>query len=72
MTNLEFMRHLHKQCHFQTREGKRAGVASGSELRRWFDNGAVVINGVKAKHDDFVDFPIKSFILFPKNPITLF
>ena len=72
MNALMFLRDLHKTCHFQTREGKLTGDASSSELRRWFQNGAVVVNGEKVSWDEEMDFPIFSFVLFPKNPVTLF
>ena len=71
MNALMFLRDLHKVCHFQTREGKRVGEASGSELKRWLQNGAVVVNGEKVAWDEEMDFLIFSFVLFPKHPVTL-
>ena len=65
------MRDLHEACHFQTREGKRTGSASASELKRWLQNAAVVVNGEKVAWDEEMDFPIFSFVLFPSNPVTL-
>ena len=62
---------LNKICHFQTREGKRVGPVSNSELRRWIQNGAIEINGEKVQVNEEIDFPINSVILFPKNKITL-
>ncbi len=67
----QFLRELHEVCHFQTREGKKVGRASSSELKRWIQNRAVVVNGEPVAWDEPVDFPIFSFVLFPKNPITL-
>lgn len=67
-----FLRELHKTCHFQTREGRLCGEASASELKRWLQNGAVVVNGEKVAWDEPMDFPIFSYVLFPKKPVTLF
>jgi len=71
MKALDLLETLHEQCHFQTREGKKVGVASKSELRRWFNNGAVIINGAKASMNDELTMPVKSLVLFPKHPVTL-
>ena len=67
-----FMRDLHKQCKFQTREGKKHGVASSSEIKRWLQNGAVKCNGERLDWNEEMDFPIFSFVIFPKNPVTLY
>lgn len=66
-----FLRELHKVCHFQTKEGKCYGDASSSELKRWCQNGALVINGEKVAWDEELDFPMFSVVLFPKNKVTL-
>lgn len=71
MTAWEFLRLLHKDCCFQTREGKKVGRASTSELKRWFNNKAVIIDGVAARWDQEMVFPVQSFVLFPNNPVTL-
>ena len=67
----QFLRELHEVCQFQTREGKKIGKASASELKRWLQNGAVVANGEKLAWDEEMDFPLFSFVLFPKRPVTL-
>lgn len=67
----EYLRDVNKLCHFQTREGKRVGAVSNSELKRWCQNKAVIINGESVAWDEKIDFPIFSVVLFPKNPITL-
>lgn len=67
-----FLRELHKICHFQTREGKLTGDASASELKRWLQNGAVIVNGDKIDWNEEMDFPIFSFVLFPKKPVILY
>lgn len=71
MNAWQFLRDLHGVCSFQTREGKKVGKASASELKRWVQNGALVINGEKVAWDEEIDFPISSVVLFPKNPVTL-
>ena len=71
MNALGFLLDLHKVCHFHSREGRK-GDASKSEIRRWFLNGAVVVNGEKVAWGEELEFVIFSFVLFPKNPVTLF
>lgn len=67
----QLLKDLHEVCHFQTREGKCVGKASSSELKCWCMNKAVLINGEQVAWDEEIDFPIFSFVLFPKNRITL-
>ena len=67
ITAWEFMMDLHKVCHFQTKEGKKTGKASNSELKRWLRNGVVQCNGENLEWDEPMDFPINSMILFPNN-----
>jgi hypothetical protein len=62
---------LHDVCHFQTREGKRVGRASNSELKRWCQNKALIINGETVDWNEPMDFPMFSVVLFPKSPVTL-
>lgn len=71
MTVLDLLRDLHSVCHFQTREGKKVGRASASELKRWIQNKALIINGEQVTFDELIDFPIISVVLFPKHKITL-
>ena len=71
MTALEFLRELHRVCHFQTREGGKVGKASGRELERWFANRAIILDGKPASKDTPVAFPITSLVLFPRHPVTL-
>lgn len=42
-------------------------VASGSEVRRWLKNKAVLINGQTPGPEDEVSFPINQLIFFPKS-----
>lgn len=69
-TAWQFMLELNTVCHFTGRE--RKGKASNSEIKRWLQNQAVVINGEKVRWDEPIDFPISSVVLFPKKPVTLF
>jgi len=71
ITFWDFLKNLNTVCKFQTREGKRVGAVSNSELKRWCQNKALVINGEPVAFDELVDFPIFSVVLFPKNKITL-
>lgn len=71
MTSIQFLTNLHQVCSFQTREGKKVGKASTSELRRWIQNKALLINGETVEINESIDFPVFSVVLFPKNPVTL-
>jgi len=71
MTAYNFLRDLHSTCSFQTREGKKYGRASYSELRRWIVNKALIVNGETVEPDEPLDFPIFSVVLFPKHSVTL-
>jgi len=71
MTAWEFLRSLHNVCSFQTREGKKVGKASSSELKRWIQNKALIINSETVEWNEQIDFEVFSVVLFPKNPITL-
>ena len=42
-------------------------IASNSELRRWINQGAILFNGESMKHDEPLDFPLFSVVLFPKS-----
>lgn len=67
MNAWKFLCSLHQVCKFQTKEGKKVGTASGSELKRWCQNNALQINGESMKWDEEIDFPVFSVVLFPKN-----
>ena len=71
MKAIQFLTNLHEVCSFQTREGKKVGKASTSELRRWIQNKALLINGETVEVNEEIDFPVFSVVLFPKNPVTL-
>lgn len=70
MTCWDFLKELNQVCHFMSRE--RTGKATNSEMKRWLQNNSVIINGVRPKFDDPVDFPVTQMVLFPKkNRVTL-
>lgn len=71
MNAWEFLRGLHEVCNFQTKEGKKVGKASSSELKRWIQNKALLVNGEPVEWDEQMDFPMWSVVLFPKHPVTL-
>lgn len=63
------MRELHDEAPFQTKEGKKVGSASYGELKRWLMNKAVLVNGETVEWNEPMDFPIISFVLFPKSKL---
>jgi hypothetical protein len=67
-TGWQFMMRL-SQLHrgFCSKEGNKVSRASNSELKRWVQNNALLINGEFVKWDEPIDFPICSIVLFPKN-----
>lgn len=71
ITAIQFLTNLHEDCSFQTREGKKVGKASNSELRRWIQNKALLINGETVEVNEKIDFLVFSVVLFPKKPVTL-
>lgn len=46
---------------------KPCTIVSNAELRRWIQNGSVLINQEKAAWDEEIDFPILSLVFFPKS-----
>lgn len=67
MTCYEWLVDLHKICNFQTKEGKKVGRASNSELRRWISNKALMVDGIRVGVDDEFPTSPSSVVLFPKN-----
>jgi len=63
----ELLLNLNEVCYFQTREGKKVGQASNSELKRWCKNQAVRINGIIRKWDEEIPDNIESMTLFTKH-----
>lgn len=46
---------------------KPCSLASNGELRRWMDNGSVLINGERVTWNEEIDFPVCSLVFFPKS-----
>jgi len=76
-TALDYMCYLrkHNLCPASRTKGKEAIAKTGnrattSELIRWLNEGAFLINGVKPKRDDMIVFPIIELVFFPKNDNT--
>ena len=67
MTAWEFLRDLNTVCHFQTREGKKVGAASNSELKRWIQNKALIINDSAVLWDEPIPFHLHKVTLFSKE-----
>jgi hypothetical protein len=61
-----WLKDLHSLCRFMSIEvpGK---VASNSELRRWIEQGSLIMNAERVMPDELLDFPLISVVLFPKS-----
>lgn len=70
-TAWNFLKELHSVMHFQSREGAKRDKASSSELKRWIQNKAFIINGETVTPEELIDFPVFSVVLFPKNKVTI-
>lgn len=70
-TAWNFLKELHSVMHFQSREGAKRGKASSSELKRWIQNKAFILNGETVTPEELIDFPVFSVVLFPKNKVTI-
>jgi tyrosyl-tRNA synthetase len=57
---------LSQQKYLISIEGRQI-YASKSEIRRWFENGSVEVNGKRVKANDLLEFPVKSIVLHPKS-----
>ncbi len=65
-TALDFLISL-KDAHLVPWSRERAGYPTNSELRRWLNDRAVVINGRKLGPFDPVERPVNSLVFFPKS-----
>ena len=45
----------------------RCNESSNGELRQWFKQGSVRINGRIVQQNEEVDFPVTDLVLFPKS-----
>jgi len=64
MTVLDFLTQFHLPC---SRERPPA-PPSRSELRRWFQQQAVQINGRRVRWNDPIEFPVWQCLFFPHAP----
>lgn len=58
---------LHKACGKFTSIERAPEKASGSEIRRWFSNKAIEINGLTYAANDPWPPVLKSIVLFPNS-----
>jgi hypothetical protein len=69
MTALEYLKRLRHQPFFPCSvEGRKTGLPSNSEIKRWLQKGSVLINGIYPKPDEPIDFPIRQLIFRAKSP----
>lgn len=61
MTHFEFLKQ------FPNFSKERVGPASNGEIKRWFDQGSIHVNGKAVGWREEVDYPITSYVLFPKG-----
>jgi hypothetical protein len=67
MLVLDFLFQFHLPC---SRERNRPAQPTRSEVRRWCEQQAVLINGRRAHWRDTVDFPLWQVIFFPASPTS--
>jgi len=65
MTVIEFLKSIHLP---DSREGGKTGRPSTGEIRRWLQQGAVILNGKRPRPWDKVEFPVRELVFFPKSP----
>lgn len=68
MTALQFVLSMRHSIPMSTEAA--CEMASNSEVRRWLDQSAVIINGKKPKAKDIIELPVTSLIFFPKSKAT--
>jgi len=67
MKALDILIEISKEhCGFFSTE-KPCQKATNSELRRWFKNKSIIINGTTPNWDDEIDLPLNELVLFPKS-----
>lgn len=67
MTLHQLMKSINELCCFCSKQ-QRGKKATNSELHNWIKQGNVQINGeICNDPKEVVDFPIFSFVLFPKS-----
>lgn len=65
MNTLSYLNNLRPAIPYSAE--KPCTQCSNSELRRWLQNGSVLINGEKAAWDEEIDYPVFSLVFFPKS-----
>lgn len=65
MQALEFILSMRPAVPFSIE--KHCQEATNSEIRRWFKNKAIMINGHTLDWDDDVSFPVTNLVFFPKS-----
>lgn len=51
----------------ETKKGETPRPPTDAEIRRWLENKAVQINGLRPKPTDIIEFPVWELIFFPKG-----
>jgi len=71
MTALQYILSIHNFGSGLTKTGfwshEQNKIASNSEIRRWIENGSILINHERVTCNEVIDFPLHSVILFPKS-----
>jgi len=68
MTALEYLHeHLKEFPYLHSTEGDKLNKPSNSELKRWLMKASVIINGVRPKPWDTIEYPITELVFFPKS-----
>uniref|UniRef100_A0A6M3KE05 RNA-binding S4 domain-containing protein n=1 Tax=viral metagenome TaxID=1070528 RepID=A0A6M3KE05_9ZZZZ len=67
MTAFEYLKSL---PHLPVNTERGINPPSNSDLKRWLNKGSVIINGVKPKPEDEIEFPITELVFFPKGRRT--
>jgi acetone carboxylase gamma subunit len=66
MQALEFVLSMRPAVPFSIEKG--CAEATNSEIRRWFKNKAIRVNGEMVGWDDTITFPVTDLVFFPKSP----
>lgn len=66
-TVLQYILRIHSLCQFLSKDRPGTGKASNSEIRRWIEQGAVLLNTERCLPQEALDFPVFSVVFFPKS-----
>lgn len=69
MTALELLKELRNKIYLPhcCEKKEHRGIPSNSELTRWLNDKAIVINGLTPTAQEEVNFPVTQLIFFPKG-----